>query len=67
MEDKTMKKTYTTPEIQVIMIQQQGYLLTGSKSGFTRTDIQRFETTNRKDELNFEFEFDGFDDDELDL
>ena len=26
MEDKTMKKTYTTPEIQVIMIQQQGNL-----------------------------------------
>ena len=60
-----MKKTYTTPEIQVIMIQQQGYLLAGS--GFTRTDVERFETTNRKDELNFEFEFDGFDDDEFDL
>lgn len=67
MEDKTMKKTYTTPEIQVIMIQQQGYLLQASKSGFNRTDVQKFDTTNRKDELNFEFEFDGFDDEEEDL
>ena len=42
MEDKTMKKTYSKPEMQVITIQQQGCLLQASKGGYNRTDIKSF-------------------------
>jgi hypothetical protein len=65
MEDKTMKKTYSKPEMQVITIQQQGCLLQASKGGYNRTDIREFYSPNQKDDIRFDF--DGFDDDDPDL
>ena len=65
MEDKTMKKTYSKPEMQVITIQQQGCLLQASKGGYNRTDIKSFWSPNQKDDVRFDF--DGFDDEEEDL
>ena len=62
VEDKTMKKTYTKPEMQVIMIQQQGCLLTDSGKN-NRYIINRIEN---EDEM-IRFKDGGFDDDEEDL
>ena len=51
-----MKLLYIKPEMQVITIQQQSYLLVGSDK------FNQFE--NKTEELHFKF--DGFDDDEYD-
>ena len=51
-----MKLLYIKPEMQVITIQQQGYLLAGSDK------FNQFE--NKTEGLHFKF--DGFDDDEYD-
>ena len=56
-----MKLLYIKPEMQVITIQQQSYLLAGSDK-FSKYDFNQFE--NKTEELDFEF--DGFDDDEYD-
>jgi len=51
-----MKLLYIKPEMQVITIQQQSYLLAGSDK------FSKFE--NKTEGLHFKF--DGFDDDEYD-
>lgn len=56
-----MKLLYIKPEMQVITIQQQGYLLAGSDK-FSKYGFNQFE--NKTEELDFKF--DGFDDDEYD-
>ena len=56
-----MKLLYIKPEMQVITIQQQSYLLAGSDKLY-KYDFNQFE--NKTEELDFKF--DGFDDDEYD-
>ena len=56
-----MKLLYIKPEMQVITIQQQSYLLAGSDK-FSKYGFNQF--GNKTEELDFEF--DGFDDDEYD-
>ena len=56
-----MKLLYIKPEMQVITIQQQSYLLAGSDK-FYKYEFNKFENKDEK----LEFKFDGFDDDEYD-
>ena len=57
-----MKKIYSKPEIQVVMVQQHNDLLAGSAK-FQNIDFNSFE--NQDEDL--EFDFDGFDDEDIDL
>ena len=56
-----MKKIYSKPEVQLVAILQEDYLLVGSDN-YRSYDFDEFE--NEDEDLDFNF--DGFDDDEQD-
>lgn len=57
-----MKKIYSKPEMQVVMVLQHNDLLAGSAK-FQNIDFNSFE--NQDEDL--EFDFDGFDDEDIDF
>ena len=57
-----MKKIYSKPEVQLVAILQEDYLLVGSDN-YRSYDFDEFENENE----DLEFNFDGFDDDDIDL
>ncbi len=57
-----MKKIYIKPKMQVVMIRQQGHLMTGSNK-YLNYDFNKFDNQDEK----LDFNFNGFDDDDPDF